>query len=75
MNWLAGSIRNKILAVFVLGIALVVGGALFGFAAARSGLATVAQVNDTLIAQARSRRSRPRPRRSKAPSRTRWRNG
>jgi methyl-accepting chemotaxis protein len=52
MNWLASSIRNKILAVFVLGLALVVGGALFGFAAARSGLATVAQVNDTLIAQA-----------------------
>jgi methyl-accepting chemotaxis protein-1 (serine sensor receptor) len=52
MNWLARSIRNKILAVFVLGLALVVAGALFGFAAARSGLATVAQVNDTLIAQA-----------------------
>jgi methyl-accepting chemotaxis protein len=52
MNWIAGSIRNKILAVFVLGIAMVVGGALYGFAAARSGLATVARVNDTLIAQA-----------------------
>lgn len=52
MNWIAGSIRNKILAVFVLGIAMVVAGALYGFAAARSGLATVARVNDTLIAQA-----------------------
>src|SRR5258706_14667760 len=52
MNWIAGSIRNKILAVFVLGIALVVAGALYGFAAARNGLATVARVNDTLIAQA-----------------------
>ena len=51
MNWIAGSIRNKILAVFALGIAMVVAGALYGFAAARSGLATVAQVNDTLIAQ------------------------
>jgi methyl-accepting chemotaxis protein-1 (serine sensor receptor) len=51
MNWLASSIRNKILAVFVLGFALVVAGALYGFAAARSGLATVARVNDTLIAQ------------------------
>src|SRR5262245_22947412 len=51
MNWLAGSIRNKILAVFVLGFALVVAGALYGFAAARSGLATVARVNDTLISQ------------------------
>jgi methyl-accepting chemotaxis protein-1 (serine sensor receptor) len=52
MNWIAGSIRNKILAVFVLGIAMVGAGALYGFAAARSGLATVARVNDTLIAQA-----------------------
>jgi methyl-accepting chemotaxis protein len=46
-----GSIRNKILAVLALGIALVVAGALYGFGAARSGLATVARVNDTLIAQ------------------------
>jgi methyl-accepting chemotaxis protein len=52
MNWIASSIRNKILAVFALGIAMVVAGALYGFAAARSGLATVARVNDTLIAQA-----------------------
>jgi methyl-accepting chemotaxis protein len=52
MSWFASSIRNKILAVFVLGIALVVAGALYGFAAARGGLATVARVNDTLIAQA-----------------------
>ncbi|MGZ5573023.1 MAG: hypothetical protein ACXWF6_18020, partial [Usitatibacter sp.] len=49
---ISGSIRNKILAVFLLGIALVVAGALYGFAAARSGLATVARVNDTLLAQA-----------------------
>jgi methyl-accepting chemotaxis protein len=52
MNWIAGSIRNKILAVFMLGIGMVVAGALYGFAAARSGLATVARVNDTLFAQA-----------------------
>jgi methyl-accepting chemotaxis protein-1 (serine sensor receptor) len=52
MNWFAGSIRNKILAVFVLGLVPVVAGALYGFAAARGGLATVARVNDTLIAQA-----------------------
>ena len=52
MNWIASSIRNKILAVYALGIAMVVAGALYGFAAARSGLATVARVNDTLIAQA-----------------------
>jgi methyl-accepting chemotaxis protein-1 (serine sensor receptor) len=51
MNWFASSIRNKILAVFVLGLALVVGGALYGFSAARSGFANVAHVNDTLIAQ------------------------
>jgi methyl-accepting chemotaxis protein-1 (serine sensor receptor) len=52
MNFIATSIRNKILAVFLFGIALVVAGALYGFTAARSGLAAVAQVNDTLIAQA-----------------------
>ncbi len=52
MYWFASSIRNKILAVFVLGLALVVAGALYGFAAARNGLATVEKVNDTLIAQA-----------------------
>jgi methyl-accepting chemotaxis protein-1 (serine sensor receptor) len=46
-----GSIRNKILAVLALGIAMVVAGALYGFAAARASLATVAHVNDTLIAQ------------------------
>jgi len=51
MRQVGGSIRNKILAVLALGIALVVAGALYGFAAARSGLATVARVNDTLIAQ------------------------
>src|SRR5437879_13872151 len=52
MNWLASSIRNKILAVFVLGIALVTAGGIYGFIASRSGLAAVARVNDTLIAQA-----------------------
>ena len=31
----AGSIRNKILAVLALGIAMVVAGSLYGFAAAR----------------------------------------
>jgi methyl-accepting chemotaxis protein-1 (serine sensor receptor) len=51
MNWFASSIRNKILAVFVLGLGVVMAGALYGFAAGRGGLATVAQVNDTLIAQ------------------------
>src|SRR5207237_7094432 len=48
---LNGSVRNKILGAFVLGLAMVVAGALYGFAAARSGLASVARVNDTLIAQ------------------------
>jgi len=52
MNWIASSIRNKILAVFVLGIAMVAAGGIYGFVASRSGLATVARVNDTLIAQA-----------------------
>jgi methyl-accepting chemotaxis protein len=52
MNWIATSIRNKILAVFVLGIALVSAGGIYGFVASRSGLAAVARVNDTLIAQA-----------------------
>jgi methyl-accepting chemotaxis protein-1 (serine sensor receptor) len=52
MSWLANSIRNKILAVIVLGVATLVAAALYGFGSARSGLATVAHVNDTLIAQA-----------------------
>src|SRR5438309_1930220 len=52
MNWIASSIRNKILAGFVLGIALVTAGGVYGFVASRSGLAAVARVNDTLIAQA-----------------------
>jgi methyl-accepting chemotaxis protein-1 (serine sensor receptor) len=52
MGWLAGSIRNKILAVLVLGIALMVAGALYGFSAARTGLASVAYVNDTVTTQA-----------------------
>ena len=52
MNWIASSIRNKILAVFVLGIALVTAGGIYGFVASRSGLAAVDRVNDTLIAQA-----------------------
>jgi methyl-accepting chemotaxis protein-1 (serine sensor receptor) len=51
MSLAGGSIRNKILAVLALGIALVVAGALYGFQAARSGLATVQRVNETLIAQ------------------------
>ena len=51
MNWFAGSVRNKILAAFVLGLGMVVAGALYGFGAARGGLADVAKVNDTLIAQ------------------------
>jgi len=52
VKWLSGSVRNKILAVFALGLALVVAGALYGFAAARSGLAAIDRVNETMIAQA-----------------------
>jgi methyl-accepting chemotaxis protein len=52
MNWIATSIRNKILSVFVVGIAIVAAGAIYGFAAARGGLASVERVNDTLVAQA-----------------------
>jgi methyl-accepting chemotaxis protein len=48
---LNGSVRNKILGAFVLGLAMVVAGALYGFAAARSGLQAIERVNDTLIAQ------------------------
>ena len=51
MGWISGSIRNKILGVLMLGIALMVGGALYGFSAARTGLASVAEVNDTITAQ------------------------
>ena len=46
------SVRNKILGAFVLGLAVVIAGALYGFAAARGSLAEVARVNDTLVAQA-----------------------
>jgi methyl-accepting chemotaxis protein-1 (serine sensor receptor) len=52
MSWISNSIRNKVLAVIGLGIAVLVASALYGFAAARAGLAAVARVNDTLIAQA-----------------------
>jgi methyl-accepting chemotaxis protein len=52
MDWLTGSIRNKLITVFAAGMAIVAAGALYGFAAARSGLDTVGRVNDTLIAQA-----------------------
>ena len=38
--------------VLVLGIAMVVAAALYGFSASRSSLATVSNVNDTLLAQA-----------------------
>jgi hypothetical protein len=51
-SWFSGSIRNKILSVFVLAISMVATGAIYGFTSARGGLATVARVNDTLIAQA-----------------------
>jgi len=52
MSWLTGSIRGKLIAVFALGMAIVFAAALYGFAAARSGLEAVGHVNDTLIAQA-----------------------
>jgi methyl-accepting chemotaxis protein-1 (serine sensor receptor) len=52
MSWFTDSIRGKLIAVFVLGMAIVFAAALYGFAAARSGLEAVGRVNDTLIAQA-----------------------
>jgi methyl-accepting chemotaxis protein-1 (serine sensor receptor) len=52
MNWFTGSIRNKLIAVFAAGMAIVAVGALYGFAAARGALEQVGRVNDTLIAQA-----------------------
>jgi len=52
MSWITGSIRNKLIAVFALGMAIVFAAALYGFAAARGGLEAVGRVNDTLIAQA-----------------------
>jgi len=52
MTWVAGSIRNKILGVLMLGITLMVAGALYGFHSARTALASVARVNDTITAQA-----------------------
>jgi len=52
MGWITGSIRNKLIALFALGMAIVFAAALYGFAAARFGLDSVGRVNDTLIAQA-----------------------
>jgi len=51
MNWLANSIRNKILALFGVGLVFVVASALYGFGAARGGLDSVERINRTLIAQ------------------------
>jgi len=47
MNWVTGSIRNKLLAVFALGLAVVVGSALYGFESARGGLVALRTVQDT----------------------------
>jgi methyl-accepting chemotaxis protein-1 (serine sensor receptor) len=52
MSWFTGSIRNKLIALFALGMAIVFAAALYGFAAARGGLEALGRVNDTLIAQA-----------------------
>jgi methyl-accepting chemotaxis protein-1 (serine sensor receptor) len=52
MNWIANSIRNKILAVFALGLVVVIGSALYGFSSARHGLAELERVNKTLVAHA-----------------------
>jgi len=47
MKWVTRSIRNKLLAVFALGLAVVVGSALYGFESARTGLGTLRHVQDT----------------------------
>ena len=52
MSWFTGSIRNKLIALFALGMAIVFAAALYGFGAARGGLEALGHVNDTLIAQA-----------------------
>ena len=52
MSWFTGSIRNKLIALFALGMAIVFAAALYGFGAARGGLEALGRVNDTLIAQA-----------------------
>jgi methyl-accepting chemotaxis protein len=52
MSWFTGSIRNKLIALFALGMAIVFAAALYGFGAAWSALGAVGRVNDTLIAQA-----------------------
>jgi methyl-accepting chemotaxis protein-1 (serine sensor receptor) len=51
-NWITGSIRNKLLAVFGLGMVVVLGSALFGFSMARSGFETVEKVNNSTVANA-----------------------
>jgi len=52
MSWITGSIRNKLIALFALGMAIVFAAALYGFAAAWGALEAVGRVNDTLVAQA-----------------------
>jgi len=47
MKWVTRSIRNKLLAVFALGLAVVAGSALYGFESARHGLATLRAVQET----------------------------
>lgn len=52
MNWITGSIRNKLLAVFGLGLFVVVASALYGFGASRNGLKAMERINGTMVAQA-----------------------
>jgi methyl-accepting chemotaxis protein-1 (serine sensor receptor) len=52
INWITGSVRIKLIAVFALGMAIVFAASLYGFAGARGGLDAVGRVNDTLITQA-----------------------
>ncbi len=51
MSWLANSIRNKILALFGVGLVFVIASTLYGFGAARSGLDSVERINRTLVEQ------------------------
>jgi len=49
MKWITGSIRNKIMATFLAGLAVVLASALYGFGSGRAGLGEIDLINDTAV--------------------------
>jgi len=54
MDWLSTSVRNKILAIFALGIGVVALAGFFGYVVARMGFAEMVHINQTQTANATS---------------------